>query len=132
MTDVLLKIGELAARAQVSPRTVDYYTSLGLLSPAKRTASNYRLYDPADVDRIHLVQRLEVQGVPLEEIATALQSRHADVGPILDRIDEDLRTLQAAAETASPEVQGLLAAVATRVHSLITVALQIPPDLPLP
>ena len=36
MTDVLLKIGELAARAQVSPRTVDYYTSLGLLSPAKK------------------------------------------------------------------------------------------------
>jgi MerR family transcriptional regulator, copper efflux regulator len=132
VTAVLLKIGELAARAQVSPRTVDYYTSLGLLTPAKRTASNYRLYDPADVERIHLVQRLEVQGVPLEEIATALRNQHADLGAILDRIDEDLRTLQTAAEAASPEVHGLLAAVATRVHSLITVALQIPPDLTLP
>jgi len=132
VTDVLLKIGELAARAQVSPRTVDYYTSLGLLCPAKRTAGNYRLYHPADVDRIHLVQRLEVQGVPLEEIASALRGPQVDVGAILDRIDEDLRTLQTAAEAASPEVHGLLAAVATRVHSLITVALQIPPDLPLP
>ncbi|MBB5959549.1 DNA-binding transcriptional MerR regulator [Saccharothrix tamanrassetensis] len=132
MTDVLLKIGELAARAQVSPRTVDYYTGLGLLNPAKRTAGNYRLYHPTDVERIHLVQRLEVQGVPLEEIATALRDRHADVAVILDRIDADLRTLQAAAEAASPEVHGLLAAIATRVHSLITVALQIPPDLPLP
>ncbi|WP_179118405.1 hypothetical protein [Saccharothrix sp. ALI-22-I] len=36
------------------------------------------------------------------------------------RIDEDLRTLRVAAEAASPEVRGLLAAVATRVHSLIT------------
>ncbi|MFE2752630.1 MerR family transcriptional regulator [Actinosynnema sp. NPDC059335] len=132
MTDVLLKIGELAARAQVSPRTVDYYTSLGLLTPAKRTASNYRLYHPADVERIHLIQRLEVHGVPLDEIVTALTSRQTDIGPILDRIDEDLRVLQVAAENASPEVHGLLAAVATRVHSLITVALQIPPDLPLP
>ncbi len=132
MSEVLLKIGELAARAQVSPRTVDYYTSLGLLTPAKRTASNYRLYAPADVDRIHLVQRLEVQGVPLEEIAAALTTSQVDVASILDRIDADLRALQAASETASPELQGLLAAIATRVHSLITVALQIPPDLLLP
>ncbi|MER5262734.1 MerR family transcriptional regulator [Actinosynnema sp. NPDC002837] len=132
MSEVLLKIGELAARAQVSPRTVDYYTSIGLLTPAKRTASNYRLYAPADVDRIHLVQRLEVQGVPLEEIAAALTTGQVDVASILDRIDVDLRALQAASETASPELQGLLAAIATRVHSLITVALQIPPDLLLP
>lgn len=132
VSEVLLRIGELAARAQVSPRTVDYYTSLGLLTPAKRTASNYRLYDSADVDRIHLVQRLEVQGVPLEEIATALTNQHADVASILNLIDADLRTLQAVTENASPEVQGLLAAIATRVHSLITVALQIPPDLLLP
>ena len=132
MSEVLLKIGELAGRAQVSPRTVDYYTSLGLLTPAKRTASNYRLYAPADVDRIHLVQRLEVQGVPLEEIAAALTTGQVDVASILDRIDADLRALQAASEAASPELQGLLAAIATRVHSLITVALQIPPDLLLP
>lgn len=127
MTDALLKIGELAARAQVSPRTVDYCTTLGLLTPAKRTAGNYRLYHPADVERIHLVQRLEVQGVPLEEIASALTAGQADVMEILGRIDEDLRTLHAAAEAASPEMQGVLAAIATRVHSLITVALQLPP-----
>ena len=132
MSEVLLRIGELAARSQVSPRTVDYYTSLGLLTPAKRTAGNYRLYAPADVDRIHLVQRLELQGVPLEEIAAALTTGQVDVASILDRIDTDLRALQAASETASPELQGLLAAIATRVHSLITVALQIPPDLLLP
>lgn len=132
MSEALLKIGELAARAGVSIRTVDYYTSLGLLTPAQRTASNYRLYRSADVDRIHLVQQLEVHGVPLEQIATALNTPNADVAVILDRIDEDLRVLQAAAEGASPEVHGLLAAIATRVHSLITVALQIPPDLPLP
>lgn len=132
MSDALLKIGELAARAQVSIRTVDYYTNLGLLAPAQRTASNYRLYRPGDVDRIHLVQQLEVHGVPLEEIALALTTRQADLTTTLDRIDEDLRGLQTAAEGASPEVQGLLAAIATRVHSLITVALQIPPDLPIP
>lgn len=132
MSEALLKIGELAARAGVSIRTVDYYTTLGLISPAQRTASNYRLYSAADVDRIHLVQRLEVHGVPLEEISTALSTRASDVTAILDLIDTDLQTLQTAAEGASPEMQGLLAIIATRVHSLITIALQIPPDTMLP
>lgn len=132
MTEALLRIGELAARAGVSIRTVDYYTTLGLISPAQRTASNYRLYSPADVDRIHLVRRLEVHGVPLEEITTALHARQADVTAILDRVDTDLQSLQAAADAASPEMQGLLAVIATRVHSLITIALQISPDTLLP
>ncbi|MEU5690834.1 MerR family transcriptional regulator [Actinosynnema sp. NPDC020468] len=132
MVEALLRIGELAARAGVSIRTVDYYTGLGLLTPAQRTAGGYRLYVPTDVDRIHLVQRLEVQGVPLDAISTALTAPRADVTEILARIDEDLRVLHAAAETASPEVHGLLAAIAGRVHSLITVALQIPPDLFVP
>ncbi|SER33577.1 DNA-binding transcriptional regulator, MerR family [Lentzea xinjiangensis] len=132
MSEALLKIGELAARAGVSIRTVDYYTTLGLISPAQRTASNYRLYAQADVDRIHLVQRLEVHGVPLEEISTALNTRASDVAAILDRIDVDLQALQTAADVAAPEMQGLLAVIATRVHSLITIALQIPPDVMLP
>jgi MerR family transcriptional regulator, copper efflux regulator len=132
VSEALLKIGELAARAGVSIRTVDYYTTLGLISPAQRTASNYRLYSPADIDRIHLVQRLEVHGVPLEEISTALTARQSDVTAILDRIDVDLQTLQTAADGAAPEMQGLLAVIATRVHSLITIALQIPPDTYLP
>jgi MerR family transcriptional regulator, copper efflux regulator len=127
VSEALLKIGELAARAGVSIRTVDYYTSLGLLAPAQRTASNYRLYRAADVDRIHLVQQLEVHGVPLDQIATAFTAKGADAAEALGRIDEDLRMLQTAAEGASPEMQGLLAAIAARVHALITVALQIPP-----
>jgi DNA-binding transcriptional MerR regulator len=132
MSETLLKIGELAARAGVSIRTVDYYTGLGLISPARRTAGNYRLYRLVDVERIAVVRRLENQGLPLEEIATALTARQTDVAAVLGQIDEDLRVLHAAAESASPEVQGLLAAVAVRVHSLITAAVQIPPDLLLP
>jgi MerR family transcriptional regulator, copper efflux regulator len=131
LPDSLLKIGELAARAGVSIRTVDYYTTLGLLTPAQRTASNYRLYRAGDVDRIDLVRRLEVHGLPLEDIAKAFQAKPADTAAVLGQIDTDLRTLQEAAGTASPEMHGLLAVIANRVHSLITIALQLPPDLPL-
>lgn len=126
MSDSLLKIGELAARAGVSIRTVDYYTTLGLISPAQRTASNYRLYRADDVDRIHLVQRLEVHGVPLDDIARAFAAAPADTAAVLSQIDTDLRTLQEACDAASPEMHGLLTVIANRVHSLITIALQLP------
>ncbi|MET9632498.1 MerR family transcriptional regulator [Lentzea sp. NPDC006480] len=131
MSESLVKIGELAARAGVSIRTVDYYTTLGLISPAQRTASNYRLYRADDVERIHLVQRLEVHGLPLEDIARAFTAGPADTAEVLGQIDTDLRALQEAADAASPETHGLLAVIAGRVHSLITIALQLPPDLPL-
>ncbi|MFC3964470.1 MerR family transcriptional regulator [Nocardia jiangsuensis] len=131
MTETLLKIGELAARAEVSARTVDYYTTMGLLAPAQRSAGNYRLYNPADVERIHLIQRLEAQGIPLGEIATALTAGPHDMNELLARLDDDLKNLASVTETAPAEVHGLLNIIATRVHSLIAVAMQIPPDLPI-
>jgi len=130
MSEALVKIGELAARAGVSIRTIDYYTGLGLLTPATRTAGNYRLYHPADADRVDVIRRLETQGVSLEEISRALGTRQADVPDLLNRMDADLHVLRAVIDAASPESQGLLAAIADRVHSLITIALQLPPDLP--
>ncbi|MGX1809222.1 helix-turn-helix domain-containing protein [Nocardia sp. NPDC055321] len=131
MPEGLVRIGELASRAEVSSRTIDYYTSLGLLVPAERTAGNYRMYDPADVERIHLIQTLEAQGISLEEIAKALNSQPDDVAEMLARIDTDLKSLQTAAEVAPSEMNGLLSIIAARVQSLLTVALQLPPDLPM-
>lgn len=131
MPESLLRIGEFAARAEVSARTIDYYTGLGLLAPAERTTGNYRLYDAADIARVHLIRRLEAQGLPLEEIATALAADPGDIGHVLDRIDDDLKLLHAAAETAPAEIHGLLTVISARIHSLITVALQLPPDIPV-
>ncbi|MFC4127335.1 MerR family transcriptional regulator [Nocardia rhizosphaerae] len=131
MTEAPIRIGELAVRAEVSTRTVDYYTSLGLLTPADRTTGNFRLYDPADAARIQLVKSLEAQGIPLEEIARGLAGHGGEVGPILERIDDDMKSLHTAAEAAPEAMQGLLAVVATRVHTLISIALQIPPDIPV-
>ncbi|MGX7829621.1 MerR family transcriptional regulator [Actinokineospora sp. 24-640] len=128
----LLRIGELAAHAGVSTRTVDHYTRLGLLVPAERSGGNYRLYRPADIDRIALIRELETHGISLEDIAAALTTPGTGLPAALDRVAHDLRALQAAADTAAPEAHGLLAAITARVHSLINLALHIPPDLFLP
>ncbi|WP_341323889.1 MerR family transcriptional regulator [Solibacillus sp. FSL H8-0523] len=66
-----LKIGELATATGVTKRTIDYYTNLGLLS-VKRSASNYRYYDKAMIERIHWIEEQKRQGKCLEEIHTML------------------------------------------------------------
>ncbi|RZU54288.1 DNA-binding transcriptional MerR regulator [Krasilnikovia cinnamomea] len=122
----LMRIGEIASAAGVSPRTVDYYTSLHLLTPAERSPGNFRLYDPSIVERITTIRQLESHGVPLDDIARALHSPHAqDLTTLLARLDADLHTLQETAETAGPDTYRLLTAAAARAHSLITTALEI-------
>lgn len=69
----LLRIGELARRAHVSPRTIDYYTRLGLLEPAVRTNGSHRLYDPSCIERIRHIRVLQEQRLSLEEIRDRLQ-----------------------------------------------------------
>lgn len=125
MAERLLKIGELAARAEVSTRTIDYYTSLGLLTPAERTPSNYRLYDTTAVDLVTTIRQLETHGVSLDEIASALTAKNTDVPALIQQLDRDLQALHDAVQTAGPEAHSLLAALTARAHSLITTALDI-------
>ncbi|WP_213457068.1 helix-turn-helix domain-containing protein [Rhizomonospora bruguierae] len=127
----LLRIGEVAASAGVSTRTVDFYTGLGLIAPAGRTGGNYRLYDAAVVERIGAVRQLEAQGVPLEDIARAFaNAQNADLAAHLARLDQDVHSLREVAETAGEEIAGLLAAVAARAHTLVTTAIEIATNMP--
>jgi MerR family transcriptional regulator, copper efflux regulator len=64
----LFKIGEIAAQLRISPRTIDYYTKLGLIQPAKRTETNYRLYGVETLQQIKRIEWLKQQKLSLEEI----------------------------------------------------------------
>ena len=130
MTERLLRIGELATRAGVSNRTVDYYTGIGLLTPADRTPGNFRLYAPSDAERIAAIRRLEANGVSLDDISAALSGNRSDVTALLDHLERDLHALQEAAQTAGPEANGLLTAIALRAQSLIATALEITAAVP--
>lgn len=130
MSEKLLRIGELAEQAGVSTRTIDYYTTLGLLSPAERTPGNYRLYQPDAIDRVATIRQLEAHGIKLDDIAAALRAEQADVPALLRQLDHDLHALQTAADTIGPEAHPLLAAITVRAHSLITTALEITTTTP--
>lgn len=67
-----LRIGEFAKRAGVTPRTVRYYESLGLLGPSEREGAGFRYYTEAELARLQKINVLKELGLSLEEIATVI------------------------------------------------------------
>jgi DNA-binding transcriptional MerR regulator len=80
-----MNVGEVAALAGVTVRTLHHYDRIGVLSPSGRTAAGYRQYSPADLDRLHQVLLYRELGFPLEEVATLLDDPSADPGAHLRR-----------------------------------------------
>src|SRR6201996_4022604 len=64
-----MKIGEFARRAGVSASAVRFYEERGLLLPPSRLKSGYRIFGPADLERLIQVRRAQALGFSLEQIA---------------------------------------------------------------
>ncbi len=65
-------VGELSRLTGVTVRALHHYDEIGLVRPSQRTAAGYRLYDDADVLRLQQVLVFRELGIPLDEIAAAL------------------------------------------------------------
>ncbi|MDT0465819.1 MerR family transcriptional regulator [Streptomyces gibsoniae] len=61
-----MRIGELAARAGTTTRTLRYYESRGLLT-ARRAGNGHRTYDEADLKLLRQIRTLRDFGFDLEE-----------------------------------------------------------------
>lgn len=62
-----LRIGQLAKRVKVNPKTIRYYEEVGLMPKAKRSESGYRLYTEEEVARLRLIRRAKLLGLSLQE-----------------------------------------------------------------
>lgn len=74
--DRLYRIGELAGLSGVSPRTIDYYTRLGMLQASCRSGGNYRLYGGDSLERLRSIRAYRRQGLHLSAIQDRLGSPH--------------------------------------------------------
>jgi DNA-binding transcriptional MerR regulator len=75
-----MRIGELAARAGTTTRTLRYYESRGLL-PARRGENGYRRYDEDDLRLLRQIRTLRDFGFDLEEtrpFVECLRSGHPE------------------------------------------------------
>lgn len=80
---MLLKIGQLAKQTGLTVRTLHHYDAIGLLRPSGRADNGYRLYNRADIARLHQVQALRRLGLSLEEAGALLAGEQADIGAIV-------------------------------------------------
>ena len=71
-------INKLAKLAGVSTRTLRYYDELGLLSPARISSNEYRIYGEKEINRLQQILFYRELGVSLEEIRTILASKDFD------------------------------------------------------
>jgi DNA-binding transcriptional MerR regulator len=144
MSEVSLKIGEVARRTGLSVRTLRHYDELGLLVPSERTYGEHRLYSSDDFTRLLAVQHLKSLGLSLAEVKAALDDPGFDAEEALashirtveDRLvaEQDLlgrlRNLQGAAATGWEEVLTLIALTERLSHREPTVRLRAALDAP--
>jgi len=67
-----MRIGELAIKAGVTPRTIRYYESLGLLKPSEREGAGFRYYTEIELAKLDKIDCLKSLGLTLEEIASVI------------------------------------------------------------
>ena len=99
-----MKIGELAGATGLTAKTIRFYEGAGLLPPPARTASGYRAYGSADLERVDFIRKAKQMGLSLDEIKEILGVHHRNeptcehVRSLLDakllQVDNILKNLQ--------------------------------------
>jgi DNA-binding transcriptional MerR regulator len=68
-----MHIGEVAARTELSLRSLRHWDEVGLVKPSGRTDGGFRLYTEADVEKILLIRRMKPLGFTLETMSAAMR-----------------------------------------------------------
>ena len=68
----MMRIGELAKLGKVTPRTVRYYESLGLIPPGEREGTGQHRYPEQIVARLQKIDQLKALGLSLEDIGKVI------------------------------------------------------------
>lgn len=72
MDNKKLTVGQLAMKANVSKRTLQYYDNIDLLKPSEITESGRRLYDEQDMAVLHQIITMKTLGLSLDDIKQRL------------------------------------------------------------
>src|SRR3954454_2067883 len=73
-----MRIGDLTERAGVTPRTVRYYESIGLIPPGEREGNGQHYYTEETVARLRKIDQLKMLGLSLDEIRDVIDLYFTD------------------------------------------------------
>ncbi len=87
MSNIAMRIGEVAERAGVTTRTLRYYEEVGLVTPSSHSSGGSRRYSETDYARVLRIRELQaVMGFNLDEIRELL-----DAGDRIDKLRAEYR-----------------------------------------
>lgn len=103
-----MNIGQAAKQSGISAKMIRYYESIGLIGPAVRTDSGYRVYSDQDLNTLRFVRRARDLGFSVEQMHELLAlwkdrtRASADVKRIaLEHVDELERKAESLREMAA-------------------------------
>ncbi len=105
-----MNIGRASRATGVSAKMIRYYESVGLISPADRTESNYRDFSARDVNELRFIRRARNLGFSVEEITRLLSLWR-------DR-DRPSREVKAIAEKHVADLDARIAEMTTMADTL--------------
>ncbi|MEV6560494.1 MerR family transcriptional regulator [Nocardia sp. NPDC051756] len=111
-TERVWKVGELAAEAGLTVRTLHHYDRIGLVHPAERSSTGHRLYTAGDVERLYQVLALRHLGLGLDQIMDLLAGTVA-----MPKVLSAHRDFLAAQLAATQELHALVAALAATAEN---------------
>ena len=104
----VMHIGDVAARTELSLRSLRHWDEVGLLRPSGRTEGGFRLYTEADVEKILVIRRMKPLGFTLNQMSAAMR----DIETLRDGRNESQR------EHARAHLKRVLADAAERREKL--------------
>jgi len=116
----VIRIGEVAERVGVTPRTIRYYEENGLLPGGSRIKGAHRLYDDNDVERLAELTRLrDLLNLSLDELKELVEAEEARAAlrRRLTQTDSDEERVEII-EAALPHIDRQLALVRRQKREL--------------
>jgi MerR family copper efflux transcriptional regulator len=87
--EAVMHIGEVAARTELSLRTLRHWEEVGLLQPSGRTDGGFRLYTEADVEKVLVIRRMKPLGFSLDQMKAVMRDIEALDDPATDAGERD-------------------------------------------
>ncbi|MFF5007127.1 MerR family transcriptional regulator [Streptomyces phaeochromogenes] len=112
MSSEHMQIGEVAARTELSLRTIRHYEDADLVIPSARSQGGFRLYTEADVARLMVIRRMKPLGFTLDEMRALLDAT--------DRLDSGEELPPEEREELLDRIRGFEQATHKRVEDLRT------------
>ncbi|WP_282688871.1 MULTISPECIES: MerR family transcriptional regulator [unclassified Streptomyces] len=105
-----MQIGEVAARTELSLRTIRHYEESGLVVPSARSRGGFRLYTETDVARLMVIRRMKPLGFALDQMRDLLDATDrldADAALDADERATLLKRVRAYQQEAAEQVENL-------------------------